>query len=144
MTAWSYIAAIASAIGGVASLVAVLVGVRALNDSHATRLGAARDRDRQRLELIGQQLDRMRDAATADTDQVPARNDWRGGLSLLHRYLAATSLSLPRCREVASKNSAAEVLPVLAQADDEITGALGQLAHEGAMYRQRRAVNGEL
>ena len=140
MTGWAYIADIAAGVGGVASLVAVLIGVRALNDSHAARLGAARDRDRQHLELIAQHLDRMRSAAIADKGQSPERNDWRGGVSLLHRYLAATSLSLPKCREVAAKSSAGEVLPAIAAADAEITDALGELAKEGAADRQRRHV----
>jgi hypothetical protein len=96
MTGWAYVADIAAAVGGVASLVAVIIGVRALNDTHAARLGAARDRDRQRLELVAQHLDRMRSAAMADRAQVPERNDWREGVGLLNRYLAASSLSLPK------------------------------------------------
>jgi hypothetical protein len=138
MTGWAYIADIAAAVGGVASLVAVIIGVRALNDTHAARLGEARDRDRQRLELIAQHLDRMRNAAIAGKGQVPERNDWRDGVGLLNRYLAASSLSLPKCREVASKSSAGEVLQVMDAADAEITGVLGQLAEEGAADRQHR------
>jgi hypothetical protein len=138
MIGWAYVADIAAAVGGVAALVAVMIGVRALNDTHAARLGAARDRDRQRLELIAQHLDRMRNAAIADKGQAPERNDWRDGVGLLNRYLAASSLSLPKCREVASKRSAVEVLGAMADADAEITGVLGQLAEEGAADRQRR------
>ena len=138
MTAWAYVASIAAAVGGVASLVAVLIGVRALNDAHAARLGAQRDRDRQRLELIARHLDRMRSAATADTRQAPEGNGWRDGIGLLHRYLAATSMSLPRCREVAAKGSAGDVLPAMVGADAEITGALDDLAEHGAADRQRR------
>jgi hypothetical protein len=138
MTGWAYAADIAAAVGGVASLVAVIIGVRALHDTHAARLGAARDRDRQRLELIAQHLDRMRNAAIADKGQFPERNDWREGVGLLNRYLAASSLSLPKCHEVASKNSADEVLHAMVAADAEITGVLGQLAEEGAADRQRR------
>lgn len=138
MTGWAYVANIAAAVGGVASLVAVLIGVRALNDTHAARLGAARDRDRQRLELIAQHLDRMRKAALADKAQATERNDWQDGIGLLNRYLAASSLSLPKCREVAGKRSAVEVLEAMAAADAEITGVLGKLAEEGAADRQRR------
>jgi hypothetical protein len=138
MTAWSYIADIAAGVGGLASLIGIIIATRALSDSHAARLGAARDRDRQRLELIGQHLDRMRNAAIADKGQYPECKDWRDGVGLLNRYLAATSLSLPKCREVASKNSAGEVLPAMLAADAEITGALGQLAEQGAADRGRR------
>ncbi len=138
MTTWAYVASIAAAVGGVASLVAVLIGVRALKDAHAARLGEQRDRDRQRLELIAQHLDRMRSAAMADTDQVPEGNGWRDGLGLLHRYLAATSISLPMCHEVASTGSAGDVMPAMVAADAEITGALGHLAEQGAADRQRR------
>lgn len=144
MTAWAYLADIAAAVGGVASLLGIIIATRALADSHATRRGAARDRDRQRLELIAQHLDRMRNAATADKGQDPRRNGWRDGIGLLNRYLAATSLSLPKCREVATKGSASEALPAMADADAEITGALGQLAEEGAADRtgRRRAERG--
>jgi hypothetical protein len=138
MTGWSYVASIAAAIGGVASLVAVIIGVRALKDAHAARLGAQRDRDRQRLELIAQHIDRMRGAAMADTRQSPEGNGWRDGLSLLHRYLAATSMSLPSCREVAATGSAGDVLAVMIAADAEITGALGHLAEQGAADREHR------
>jgi hypothetical protein len=138
MTGWAYVADIAAAIGGVASLIGIIIATRALSDSHAARLGAARDRDRQRLELIAQQLDRMRTTAVADKGQHPERNDWRDGIGLLNRYLAATSLSLPKCREVASKASAGDVLPVLVDADGEIVGALGQLTEQGAADRRRR------
>ena len=138
MTAWAYVASIAAALGGVASLVAVFIGVRALKDAHAARLGAQRDRDRQRLELIAQHLDRMRSAAMADTGQVPEGNGWRDGLGLLHRYLAATSISLPMCRDIASTGSAGDALPVMVAADAEITGALGDLAEQGAADRKRR------
>src|SRR5215467_3186577 len=120
MTGWAYAADIAAAVGGIASLVAVIIGVRALKDTHASRLGAQRDRDRQRLELIAQHLDRMRSAAMADTRQSPEGNGWRDGLGLLHRYLEATSMGLPMCRQVASKGSAGEVLPVMVAADTEI------------------------
>jgi hypothetical protein len=48
-----------------------------LADSHASRLGAARDRDRQRLELIAEHLDRMRNTAISDKGRHPERNDWR-------------------------------------------------------------------
>jgi len=138
MTALAYVASIAAAVGGVASLVAVIVGVSALKDAHAARLGAQRDRDRQRLELIAQHLDRMRSAAMADTRQVPEGSGWRDGLGLIHRYLAATSLSLPMCREVAAKGGARDVLPAMVAADAEITGALGHLAEQGATDRERR------
>jgi hypothetical protein len=138
MTGWAYVANVAAAIGGVASLFAVIIGVRALKDAHAARLGAQRDRDRQRLELIAHHLDRMRSAAVADTRQVPEGGGWRDGLGLLHRYLAATSMSLPMCREVARKDSAGDVLPAMVAADTEITGALGQLADQGAADRERR------
>jgi hypothetical protein len=137
MTGWAYVANIAAAVGGVASLVAVIVGVRALKDAHASRLGAQRDRDRQRLELIAHHLDRMRSTAMADTRQVPEGNGWRDGLGLLHRYLAATSMSLPRCREVASTGSAGDVLPAMVAADAEITSALGHLAEQGSADRER-------
>lgn len=144
MTAWAYLADIAAAVGGVASLIGIIIATRALADSHAARRGAARDRDRQRLELIAKHLDRMRDAATADKAQDPKRNGWGDDIGLLNRYLAATSLSLPKCREVATKGSAGEALPVMADADAEITGALGQLAEEGAADRlgRRRAERG--
>jgi hypothetical protein len=138
VTAWSYVADIAAAVGGVASLIGIIIATRALTDSHAARLGAARDRDRQRLELIAQHIDRMRNAAIADKGRHPGRNDWRNGVGLLNRYLAASSLSLPKCREVASKDSAGEVLPVMVAADAEITVALGQLAEQGAADRMRR------
>ena len=138
MTGWAYLANIAAAVGGVASLVAVIIGVRALKDTHAARLGAQRDRDRQRLELIAQHLDRMRSAAMADTHQLPEGNGWRDGVGLLYRYLAATSMSLPRCRDVATKSSAGDVLPAMTAADAEITGALGHLAEQGAADRERR------
>jgi hypothetical protein len=138
MTAWAYLADIAAAVGGVASLIGIIIATRALTDTHAARLGAARDRDRQRLELIAQHLDRMRNAAIAGKGQHPEHNDWRDGVGLLNRYLAATSLGLPRCREVASKASAGEVLPVMVAADAEITGALGQLTEQGAAARNRR------
>ena len=138
MTGWAYIADIAAAIGGIASLVAVIIGVRALKDAHAARLGAQRDRDRKRLELIAHHLDRMRSAAVADTRQDPEGGGWRDGLGLLHRYLAATSMSLPMCREVARKDSAGDVLPAMVAADTEITGALGHLAEQGAADREHR------
>jgi|SRR5215470_15556931 len=138
MNGWAYVADIAAGVGGIASLVAVIIGVRALNDTHAARLGAQRDRDRQRLELIAQHLDRMRSAATADSRQSPEGNGWRDGLGLLHRYLAATSMSLPKCREVAGKGSAADVLPAMSAADAEIIGALGHLTEQGGADRQRR------
>jgi hypothetical protein len=138
MTAWAYLADIAAAVGGVASLIGIIIATRALADGHAARRGAARDRDRQRLELIAQHLDRIRNAATADKGQDPQRNGWRDDISLLNRYLAATSLSLPRCREVANKGSAGEALPAMADADAEITRALSQLAEEGAADRHGR------
>lgn len=138
MTGWAYIADIAAAVGGIASLIGIIIATRALTDSHAARLGAARDRDRQRLELIAEHLDRMRNAAIADKSRHPERNDWRDGVGLLNRYLAATSLSLPRCREVATKGSAGEALPVMVAADTEITGALGQLSEQGAADRHHR------
>lgn len=137
MTAWAYVADIAAAVGGVASLIGIIIATRALTDSHAARLGAQRDRDRQRLELIAQHLDRMRNAAIADKGQHPGRNDWRDGVGLLNRYLAATSLSLPKCREVGSKGTAGEVLGAMLAADTEITSALGQLAEQGAADRKR-------
>jgi hypothetical protein len=138
MTAWAYVANIAAAVGGVASLIGIIIATRALTDSHAARLGAARDRDRQRLELIAQHLDRMRNAAIADEGQRPERNDWRNGIGLLNRYLAATSLSLPNCRQVPSKGSVGEVLPTMVAADAEINAALGHLSEEGAADRERR------
>jgi hypothetical protein len=138
MTAWAYVADIAAAVGGVASLIGIIIATRALTDSHSARLGAARDRDRQRLELIAQHLDRMRNAALADKVRHRERNEWRNGVDLLNRYLAATSLSLPRCREIASKGSAGEVLPSMVAADAEITAALGQLSEQGAADRDRR------
>jgi hypothetical protein len=138
MTAWAYVANIAAAVGGVASLIGIIIATRALGDSHAARLGAARDRDRQRLELIAQHLDRMRNAAISDNGRHPERNDWRNGIGLLNRYLAATSLSLPNCRQVASKSSPGEVLPTMVAADAEITAALGELSEQGAADRERR------
>jgi hypothetical protein len=138
MTAWAYVANIAAAVGGVASLIGIIIATRALTDSHAARLGEARDRDRQRLELIAQHLDRMRNAAIADKGRHRERNDWRNGVGLLNRYLAATSLSLPNCREVVRKGSAGEVLPTLVAADAEITAALGQLSEQGAADREHR------
>lgn len=138
MTGWAYVADIAAAVGGVASLIAVIIGVRALNDAHAARLGAQRDRDRQRLELIAQHLDRMRSAAMTDTRQIPDGAGWREGIDLLHRYLAATSMNLPKCREVASTSSGGEVVPAVTAANAEIAGALGHLAEQGAADRERR------
>jgi hypothetical protein len=138
MTGWAYVADLAAAVGGVASLVAVIIGVRALKDAHSARLGAQRDRDRQRLELIAHHLDRMRSAAMADTREVPEGGGWRDGVGLLHRYLAATSMSLPMCREIASKHSAGDALPAMVAADTEIIGALGQLAEQGAADRESR------
>ena len=76
----------------------------------------------------------MCNAAIADKGQHPECNDWRDGVGLLNRYLAATRLSLPKSREVGSKSSAGEVLPAMLAADAEITGALGQLAEQGAGY----------
>ena len=138
MTAWAYFANIAAAVGGVASLIGIIIATRALADSHAARLGAARDRDRQRLELIADHLDRMRNAAIDDNGQSPERDDWLDGVGLLNRYLAATSLSLPKCRVVASKGSAGDTLAAIFAADAEITGALGQLAEQGAADRKHR------
>jgi hypothetical protein len=138
MTAWAYVADIAAAVGGVASLIGIIIATRALTDTHAARLGQQRDRYRQRLELIAQHLDRMRNVAIADKRRHPERNDWRDHVGLLHRYLAATSLSLPKCREVASHESAGDVLPAMVAADAEITAALGQLSEEGGADRQRR------
>ena len=138
MTAWAYVADIAAAVGGVASLIGIIIATRALTDTHAARLGAARDRDRQRLELIAQHIDRMRNAAIADKGQDSEHNDWRDGVGLLNRYLAASSLNLPRCREVASNACAGEAIPAMVAADAEITAALGRLAEEGAAARKSR------
>ena len=47
-------------------------------------------------------------------------------------------MSLPLCREVASKGSAGEVLSAMVAADAEISGALGHLADQGAADRESR------
>jgi hypothetical protein len=106
MTPWDYVADISAAIGGIAALLGIIIGSRALGDSHSARLEAARDRQRKHLERIADDLDRLERAALLDTSYSPPRNDWRDNIGLLNRYLDTTTVRLPKCRKVAEQGSA--------------------------------------
>lgn len=128
MTVLDFIAGVAGALGGVASLVAIVVGVRALTDAHGARLDAARDRQRQVLSLIADELERMNKAAWVDMQTFPQRNDWRDGIKLLDRYLHMVPIDLPRCLELTQQGGPVAAALVIVAARQEVVGHLAVLA----------------
>lgn len=124
MTPWEYAADISAAVGGIASLIAVVIGAHALRDSHGARLDAARDRERQNLQRVADQIELMNKSAWIDMQQTPQRNDWRDGIELLNRYLAATAIPLARCHELTEQGSAMAAALIITAARQEVFAQL--------------------
>jgi len=121
-------AAVATVIAAAASLISIILAIRAISETHTTRKAAARDRDRRRLEMVSVQLDAMHATALADKAYLPHREDWRTGCGYLQRYLAATSIELPWTRAVISAPSPQHAINAIEQARAEILDALMDLA----------------
>jgi hypothetical protein len=124
MTPWDYAADISAAVGGVASLVAVIVGTRALKDAHGARLDSARDRDRQRLERVADQIEQINRLAWNDQNLGSTTQTWRGGIGLLIQYLASTNVPLPRTRELTEQTSAEAATLLVVAARQEVVAQL--------------------
>ncbi len=129
------IATIAAAVGAIAACVAVYLVNQAIRDNSAERRTVECDRDRHRIERVGELVEDVYMAAHRDQLSTPPGDSWKEPCDRLRHAMVGLKNRLPQCADILMAEDAA-------MAEDDARRARPHV--EAELNRLAQAVSGQM